>query len=83
MAAARDVAVAPHWVPEAHIYLAAASPNVLALEYFHEHVGILNFEKLLAVRLEIEDGEVVVPERPGHGILFDPEAVAHFEVKRG
>lgn len=78
MAACRDVAVVPHWVPDLHVHLGAAAPNVLALEYFDARVGVLNFDALLQEGLQIVDGEVLVPERPGHGLLFDPEAVNHY-----
>jgi L-alanine-DL-glutamate epimerase-like enolase superfamily enzyme len=78
MAACRDVALAPHWVPDIHVHLGAASPNVLALEYFDANVGVLNFDSLLQERLQVVDGEVLVPDRPGHGLLFDPEAIDHY-----
>lgn len=81
MAACHDVALAPHWVPDVHIHLAAAAPNVLALEYFDAGVGVLNFDVLLQEGLEVVDGDVLVPERPGHGVLFDPEAVDHYTEK--
>jgi L-alanine-DL-glutamate epimerase-like enolase superfamily enzyme len=43
-------------------------------------VGVLNFDELLAEQLCFEDGHVIVPERPGHGIRLDPDAVKHFQV---
>jgi L-alanine-DL-glutamate epimerase-like enolase superfamily enzyme len=80
MAACRDVPLAPHWVPDIHVHLGAASSNVLALEYFHEGVGVLNFHQLVAEQLRYEDGHLLVPDRPGHGITLDPEAVKRYEV---
>lgn len=80
MAESREVAVAPHWVPELHLALAAATPSVMVIEYFPEHVGILNFEKLLAERAQLEDGELVVPDLPGHGMVLDPDALRRYEV---
>ncbi len=82
LAAGHDVQLAPHWAADIHLPLAAATPNVMTVEYFHDHVGILNFEKLLAEGPILDQGELVVRESPGHGILFDPEALAHFEVSR-
>ena len=79
-AAAQDVVLAPHWVPDIHVHLGAATPNVEVLEYFHAGVGVLNFESLLEERLRFENGELVVPPHPGHGIRLDPEAVERFEV---
>lgn len=82
LAEAHDVQLAPHWAADIHLPLAAATPNVMTVEYFHDHVGILNFEKLLAETPAIEEGELVVRDTPGHGIMFDPEALDHFEKKR-
>jgi L-alanine-DL-glutamate epimerase-like enolase superfamily enzyme len=80
MAACRDIPLAPHWVPDIHVHLGAAASNVLALEYFHEGVGVLNFDELLAEPLRFEKGELLVPNRAGHGITLDPEAVKRYEV---
>ena len=80
MAACRDVPLAPHWVADIHVHVGAATPNVMALEYFHPGVGVLNFDKLLAHTLDFEHGELVVPERPGHGITLDPEAVSYYKI---
>lgn len=78
MAACNDIALAPHWVPDVHVHLGAAAANVLAIEYFDAGVGVLNFDALLQEKLQVVDGEVLVPERPGHGVLFDPEAIDHY-----
>ena len=80
MAACRDIPLAPHWVPDIHVHLAAAAPNVLALEYFHPGVGVLNFDQLVMQPIEFEKGELLVPNRPGHGIELDLEAVRRYEV---
>lgn len=80
MAACRDIPLAPHWVPDIHVHLGAAAPNVLALEYFHADVGVLNFDELLAEPLRFEDGDLIVPDRPGHGVALDPDAVKRYEV---
>lgn len=79
-AAACDVPLAPHWVPDLHIHLGAACPQVLALEYFRPDLGVLNFDDLLLEPLKVTNGEIEVPNRPGHGILLDPDAVQRFEV---
>jgi D-arabinonate dehydratase len=75
-----DLPLAPHWVPDIHVHLAAACKQVLALEYFHPEVGVLNFDQLVQEPLVVENGEVVVPDRPGHGIVLDMDAVARYEV---
>jgi len=81
MAACRDVPLAPHWVPDIHVHLGAAAANVMALEYFHGDVGVLNFDKLVAEPLGFENGELLVPDRPGHGIVLDPEVIKRYEVR--
>lgn len=80
MAACRDIPLAPHWVPDIHVHVGAAAANVLALEYFHPGVGVLNFDELVAEPLAFEDGHVLVPDRPGHGIRIDLDAVKHYQV---
>ena len=80
MAACRDIPLAPHWVPDIHVHLGAATLNVLALEYYHPAVGVLNFDRLLAESLQFEDGEILVPTKPGHGITLDNDAIAYFKV---
>lgn len=79
MAECRDVPLAPHWVPDIHVHVGAACRSVLALEYFHAGVGVLNFDELLSDPLAFEDGEVLVPDRPGHGISLDLDAVRHYQ----
>ena len=78
---AQDIRLAPHWVPDIHVHLGAAAPNVEALEYFHSGVGVLNFEGLLEETLRFDKGDLLVPRRPGHGIRLDQDAIDRFEVK--
>lgn len=80
-AACLDIPVAPHWVPDIHVHLGASTPNVLVLEYFDEGVGVLNFSELLAEPLTVVAGEVLVPDRPGHGILLDEDAIERYGVE--
>ena len=80
-AEAQDMVLAPHWVPDIHVHLGAATPNVEVLEYFHAGVGVLNFESLLEETLRFENGELLVPPRPGHGIRLDKDAIDRFEVQ--
>jgi L-alanine-DL-glutamate epimerase-like enolase superfamily enzyme len=79
MAAANDVAMAPHWIPHIHVHLGAATPNVISLEYFHNTTGVLNLDVLLARTLELVDGNLRIPPGPGHGIELDMDAIAHHE----
>jgi L-alanine-DL-glutamate epimerase-like enolase superfamily enzyme len=65
-----------HSLPELHIHLAVACPNACYVEDF----GILN--GVLADRLTPRDGVVVPPERSGHGIVWDADAVRRFTCSR-
>ncbi len=76
MAAGFDVPVAPHWAPEIHSHLVAASPNGLAIEYFTPDRDIVNFDRLLANPLNPVGGSLRLSEQPGHGLTLDGEAVS-------
>jgi L-talarate/galactarate dehydratase len=74
LAAAHGLAFAPHHVTELHVHLAAALPSAIYVEYFPMLGG------LLAHDLGVADGEVLVPDRPGHGIEFIDSAWSDFRV---
>lgn len=78
------VPVAPHWHANAHVHVAAAAPNCLAIEHFALEKDIYNFELLLepSTRLQVEDGNALVPDRPGLGIELDEAAVRKYAVAR-
>ncbi|AQZ64635.1 mandelate racemase/muconate lactonizing enzyme family protein [[Actinomadura] parvosata subsp. kistnae] len=54
--------VAPHFVMEIHVHLAAACPR----DSWVEHIEWLS--PLFEERLEIADGRIAVPDRPGLGL---------------
>jgi len=74
--------VAPHWHANLHVHLAAATPNCLAVEHFALEKDIYNFETLVTpeTRIQVRDGQLIVPDRPGLGIEFDPAQVQKFTV---
>jgi L-alanine-DL-glutamate epimerase-like enolase superfamily enzyme len=74
MAEAFNQFVAPHFYKEIDIHVLAAIRNGLALEYFSW------LDPLLVNPIEISDGMALVPQRPGLGLEFKPEAVKEFEV---
>ncbi len=61
------VQLAPHFLMELHVGLVAASPRGL----FVEHTPWLS--SLLEDPPEIRDGELLVPEAPGHGLRLRPD----------
>jgi len=79
LAAAHAIPVAPHWFPEIHVHLTAATPNAIWVELFLD-TTIFNFPRLLKSSLEIRDGELVLPKEPGLGIELDEKAVARYSV---
>jgi L-alanine-DL-glutamate epimerase-like enolase superfamily enzyme len=76
------VPVAPHWHANLHVHLAAAAPNCVAVEHFALETDIYNFETLVTpeTRIQVRDGQLIVPGRPGLGIEFDPAQVQKFTV---
>ena len=72
MAAARDVPVSPHIFTEHSLQLCSAVSNVI----YAEHMPW--FEALFQERMEMDGGDIIIPDRPGMGFTFDPDAVARF-----
>jgi len=74
MAEAFDLPVVSHLVPEFQCQLIAGIPNGLTVEYmpwttrFYEETP------------KIEEGQIVVPDKPGLGLAFDREAIERYQV---
>jgi L-alanine-DL-glutamate epimerase-like enolase superfamily enzyme len=77
-----NLPVAPHWHANAHVQLAAATPNCMVIEHFDFAKDIYNFERVVRPehRVEVVDGGVVCPGRPGLGFELDEAAVRSFEI---
>lgn len=74
LAEAHGVPIAFHSLPELHVQLAMQDPNVRYVEDF----PILG--PLLATSLAPVDGVVTAPTAPGHGLDWNPDAVAAYTV---
>ena len=74
MAEAFNLPVVSHLVPEIHVHLIAAIPNGLTVEYMPWTIGL--FEQTPA----IEQGQIVVPQKPGLGLSFDQAAIKRYQV---
>lgn len=74
-AEARDVPISPHMFVEHCLPLCGALANCVYAE------NMPWFAPLLNEPLEMEDGALVIPQRPGLGFTFDPEAVARFTIR--
>ena len=73
-AASFGVGVCPHWFHDLHVHLVAAQPNEGMVEFFPDD-QVLNFRKLIDRQLEVAEGRLVLPSRPGLGFDFDPSTV--------
>jgi L-alanine-DL-glutamate epimerase-like enolase superfamily enzyme len=76
LAEAHMLRVAPHFYREYDVHLAAAQPNLVAIESFDW------LRDLVEAPFEVRDGLAIVPERPGFGLKFRSEAVREFRVAR-
>ena len=74
LAEAFNVKVAPHFLMELHVSLAAAVPNAIYLEY------IPQLRQITHTEIEIVDGMALAPESPGVGIDWDREAIAKLRI---
>jgi L-alanine-DL-glutamate epimerase-like enolase superfamily enzyme len=60
--------LAPHFAMELHVHLAAAYPTEPWVEHFEW------LEPLFNERLELKDGRMLVPTRPGLGVSLSEQA---------
>jgi L-alanine-DL-glutamate epimerase-like enolase superfamily enzyme len=70
-----NVKVAPHFLMELHISLAAAAPNALYVEHIPQLRAITTGE------IQIVDGHAVPPSDPGIGIAWDRGAMEKMRVE--
>nr|WP_294503149.1 mandelate racemase/muconate lactonizing enzyme family protein [uncultured Rhodopila sp.] len=74
MAEAFNLPVVSHVMPEMLVHLVAACPNGLTVEYMPWMLCLYEETPVL------ENGELVLPDKPGLGLRFDEKAVARFRV---
>ena len=74
LAEAFNVAVAPHFLMELHVSLAAAIPNALYVEHIPQLRAVTTRE------VEVAGGRAVAPGDPGLGIAWDRDAIARARV---
>src|SRR5436189_181484 len=70
-----NVKVAPHFLMELHVSLAAAVPNALYVEH------IPQLRSITKDSLQISNGVAVAPDTPGIGIDWDFEKIHHLKVE--
>ncbi|BDH15194.1 L-talarate/galactarate dehydratase [Streptomyces hygroscopicus] len=66
----KGLSLAPHFAMEVHLHLAAAYPGTAWVEHFDW------LEPLFRERLELRDGRMCVPDRPGLGLSLSDRAMA-------
>ncbi len=76
IAAARRIEMSSHLLPELSAHLLAATPTCHYLEYVDWADAILEEP------LQIQDGLARVPDRPGIGLMWRPEAVKALSLDR-
>lgn len=69
LASAYGVKMCPHWFHDLHVHLVASGSNGQFVEYFPDD-QVLNFRRLVDRQLEVENGELVLSQRPGLGFDF-------------
>ncbi|MDX6600743.1 MAG: hypothetical protein QOE87_4630 [Gaiellales bacterium] len=78
-AQAYDIPVAPHGSHDIHVHLATAIPNGLIVEYSPPGSDPL-LEPFQIDALELVDGQVRPPARPGFGLELDEARLARYRV---
>ena len=66
----KGLSLAPHFAMEVHLHLTAAYPGAAWGEHFDW------LEPLFQERLELRDGRMCVPDRPGLGLSLSDRAMA-------
>ncbi|MFE1961914.1 mandelate racemase/muconate lactonizing enzyme family protein [Streptomyces sp. NPDC059479] len=64
----KSLGMAPHFAMEIHLHLAAAYPRATWVEHFEW------LEPLFNERLELREGRMIVPSRPGLGLSLSDQA---------
>jgi D-galactarolactone cycloisomerase len=75
LAAAYDVQIAPHLVPELSIHVLVAIPNAALVEFLAGSP-----DDLWVDPPQIVDGMMAPPDRPGHGMEFSADALKRYTV---
>lgn len=74
LAEASGAAVTPHFLPELHIHLVAATKAATYLEHFPL------LDELLTETLTVTDGVATPPDRPGHGMCWNTDALERYTI---
>jgi L-alanine-DL-glutamate epimerase-like enolase superfamily enzyme len=77
LASAHGLQVSAHVHADIHVHFGAVLPNLhpAGLEYMPPDSGLDGLAQLLDAKLEVRDGDAIVPDRPGLGIDWNWDAV--------
>jgi L-alanine-DL-glutamate epimerase-like enolase superfamily enzyme len=78
-AASYAVTVWPHWFHDLHAHLVASTPNAGYVEFFADD-QVLNFRRLVGTQLELDKGDLLLPDRPGLGFDFLAKEVERYAI---
>lgn len=80
VAAGHELTVSGHCAPNLHAHVAAATPNLRHLEWFHDHVRI---EELAFTGVLDPRGGTITPDptSPGHGLTLRAEELDSYRVR--
>ena len=75
LAELNNLPVTSHGIHDIHVHLLAAAPNASFLE-----IHGFGLERFITDPLVLEDGQAIAPNRPGHGVQFDFDALESHRV---
>ena len=79
LASAYEIPVAPHGSQEIHVHLVAAIPNGLIVEFYEKNTNALD-GIMFHESLELVDGMVSPPDRPGLGVELNEKALEPYRI---
>jgi mandelate racemase len=74
LAEEHGIKMSSHLYPEISAHLLTATPTAHFLEYVDWA------DRIVREPLKIVDGQAIVPDRPGNGLVWDEAAVARYRV---
>ncbi|MFT5609279.1 MAG: L-alanine-DL-glutamate epimerase-like enolase superfamily enzyme [Parvicella sp.] len=74
LAASYDMPISSHIFTEHSLSIAGSAPNCISVEHMPWFAELFNEE------MELIDGELVIPERPGCGFTFNPAAISKYRL---
>ena len=74
IAASVDMPISTHIFTEHSLSIAGSSPNCISVEHMPWYAPLFN------ETMELEAGELIIPERVGTGFTFNTEAIKRFQL---